>query len=276
MSPSLFATGILPGPCTLSFGPTYFGQSVASALKAVKAEEQIANAIDKIKHRPTMTILHLVTAVLARISSFHKNKADFSAYDITTDLRKKVAEYAYDIVDVRKDHFGGAFLSVIKHDAVRDIIEELFSLKLIPDYVVTPHYNSQKDVSYKLYVFTSDDAPAAPVASAPAPLPATVATDPANDAAGLTQVVAAVAPVLAPAAPLSPAPALASPDSAMWAKVDHYVATKRSLLEYPTIKQIQSRLKGFAVTCQQIFDYLKQRNVTIIDLTGNVSQAEVR
>ena len=224
-------------------------------------QQQIVDAVASAKHNTHMKPLHLVTAILARIAHFHALKTDFSAYDITTSLREKVATGEYDIVDVRKDYFGGALLAVVKHDAVRDIVNELFGLDMIPNYSATNHFNSLRGVSYVVYRHGQNATIQRPTASVPTPAPVASPAPTAQftNSAAQPQTVAA-----------------SQPNTDMWAKAVSYVQNKKLLGQSPTLKQVQSRLKGYSVTCNEIYNFLKQKGYSFVRPTQNISEAEVR
>lgn len=253
--PLCVVTGIMPVARRVPrWSPINFYPRIP--LDLPKNSANVAAVIEKklteINQKP-MKSLHLVTAVLASIAGFHSRKANFSAYDITRDLREKANNGEVDILDVARLNGGSANVG---HDSVRSIVQEVFSEKLIPDYDGAPYYDAQHQVSYHLYTYQG--AQPAPVPSAvPVPVPAVN---------------------VAPAAPLystTVQSALKQPDTDMWVKVMDYIKAKRRAGTEPSMKDIQSRLKGYKVTCQEIKNWLVSRGYTVFNLTGHVSQNTV-
>lgn len=129
-------------------------------------EKCLSKTID-LNPKPTiikteMKNLHLVTAIVSTIGTFHSAKKPFSAWDVTKNIRTQVNSGALTLKDLTGGGtFGGAPKIEIPHPTVRDIVKELFAEKLLPDY--TP-YDTGTFIEYR---FPN----AAPVA-APAPVAA--------------------------------------------------------------------------------------------------------
>ncbi len=181
--------------------------------------------------------LHLAVAVVNRINHIHSLKVNFSAYDVTTSLREAVKDGVITLKDEGLDYeiFDGVNAPVIRHTEVRDIVKELFAENLIPDYV--SGYGKQNGQSYVEYKYTG-----------PAVL-ASVATAPLSTVNSLIQNVGNAA-VQAGNSIQALNHSLKSIDSEMWRKARYYVDGKNGA----TAKQIQSRLKGYNVTCREIVD----------------------
>lgn len=110
--------------------------------------------------------LHLVTAVVATIGTFHSAKTPFSAWDVTKNIRAQVNGGTLTLKDLTGGGtFGGAPKIEIPHPTVRDIVKELFAEKLLPDYT---QHDTGAFIEYRFPNATAASAPvAAPVAVKP-------------------------------------------------------------------------------------------------------------
>lgn len=256
------AMSCITGMVTLPQTPVQFYDLMKEKVidSTEKAGKIILAKLEQIQPEPTMKQLHLVTAVLARVSHFHALGLDFSAYDITTSLREKVKDGEYDITDVAKDTFAGAYVSVVDHSAVRDVLKELFTLDLIPNYTSTNHFNANANrgagASYVLYQFSKNPNPTASNVLSGA---TSVPTTPATTTVPVAQTVSAT---------------LRLPDDTMWQKAKDYLANKRAFGIPATLKQVQSRLKGYSVTCEELRFGLVNRSYSLA-YAPNLSESTV-
>lgn len=257
--PLAFLGDMLTGFCP----PQYFSlKSVDGQLKPVKVEPQRKNY-----NKPKMKTLHLATAVLATIADFRKSQRDFSAYDVTQALRDQVRNGTLDIADARKDYIGQAYVPVIVHNQIRAIVAEFSDLEYLQDYTPTTFTDQSRNLSYRLYKYGPvSQTPTVPVPAAQAAqfsvtgvLPSAVPTP--------TSTVTAKRSIKATAG-------LKKPDGAMWQKVSAYINARNAAGNVATLKQVQSRLKGYAITCSDLNGQLRNRGYQVVS-ARNVSQATV-
>ncbi len=284
-----WATGILPQ----GYGSFWGGAGIFPIRPRWTPEmsKEIEKAVDQIAKTTTlqtMKALHLSIGVLARINHFHALQADFSAHDITVSLRDKVADGSYDIVDVYDTiSIRGQNVKQIKHDDVKAIVRELFDLDLIPDYV--PQNDPAGFIRYTyasatpVVAATTPVVPAVPVApqsnviadvlkrlqdAAAARTAGAVSLARASATQGQTAVNALTA--------ATSATALAPTSSDMWNKAETYVRNKRAVGYSPTLKQIQSRLKGYSVTCADLKNYFEGKRGYSVVKHADLSKSYVR
>ena len=61
----------------------------------------------------------------------------------------------------------------------------------------------------------------------------------------------------------------------MWSKAETYVRNKRATGDSPTLKQIQSRLKGFSVTCADLKKHFDGRHGYSVVVLPELSKSYV-
>ncbi len=271
--PVCFASGqvTLPEPY-----PNIFAQPMLNTF----SKNNISKAIQSMCHNPKPKSLHLVTAVIDRIAHFNALKVNFSAYDITRAVREKLEDGQYELVDVLdKGYFNGKTLPIVEHSTVRSVVKELFDLKLIPNFTPTNHFDSQVQNSYVLYKYEKDvPGPnfnlqnAINQADVAAKLPAVDAKFTASTA-NLQAAIdrSAVGPMVALTGLTNPLPkpvtvatkfkSLKTPTTAMWDKVVDYADTYGA--NCPSIKKLQSRLKGWKVTCKELANFLDSKGFVV-------------
>lgn len=246
------------------------GVSTTIPLDQYQKSDTVKNVNNDNTTQTQMKTYLLATAILAQIAQFHASKANFSAHEVTQGVRAKLADGDWDISDLPKDTIGGNYVAIVPHDKVRDFVTQLMELELIPDYKGENYFNPVRGVSYILYKHAN----AAPTITIPTPAATAPST---NFITGFLPSAALPIPVgrvsLAPAAPIGTN--LKSPDSDMWDKVVTYVSNQRSLARTPTLKQVQSRLKGYAVSCSELEQFFIQRNYRLLRPSRNLSQAQV-
>lgn len=202
-----------------------------------------------------MQKLHLVTAVLATMSKFHALKKDFSAHQVTTSLRDEVESGDLTISDVEQT-YGPNMVSNVVHSEVRDIVDELFKLKYIPDYVTRVTTDPITGRSYTLRKYQEEVTPAPSLA---------------------TKSVAALVGLTTPAqaAPSNPAP-VAAPSLAGPIAHKVYVYLQNRAPGLTTMKQIQSRLKGHSITCKELIGLVETKlGKTVINRSVHASKVLV-
>ena len=248
--------------------------------------------------------LHLVTAVVAAIGKFHSAKSPFSAWSVTKDIRAQVNSGSLTLKDLTGGGtFGGAPKVEIPHPTVRDIVKELFAEKLLPDYtqhdtgsfieyrfpnatpvaapapvVAKPRPIQVGDiVTIKDGVVWKRDWDGAKVKNVRPNGGVDAIGAPNTRVAGMEGIISAyeiasysdtptatvAAPVAQPTqAVKSAVNQLKTPDAPMWALVDAYIKNRN---QRTTLKQIQSRLKGWKVTVREIGSYLKRQTGLYIE-----------
>jgi len=260
--PMVVLTGALNLPDSLLGGPSE-NPRWPNPPQITRAQSKYIDAAVKAANmKPVMKTLHLVTAVMAVIGQFHKTQATFSAHDVTRTLRENLAAGQFDLADVPdRAYFGNAYLPVVKHDSVREIVKEVFDQQLVPDYTGENFSNPGTNTSYVRYVYgnASTVAQSNPVASATP----TQANNPTNTFIPAAPVGAKVA------APLK------NMDQTAWEKAEAYVRNQVGIGFSPSLKAVQSRLKGYSVTCKQLAAYFGASRDFAVNPEQNVSESTV-
>lgn len=167
-----------------------------------------------------MKQLPLAAAVAVTVQAFTTAQKEFSAHDVTRELRTLVNSGELGIIDLsRVDVDGIPNTYRIDHNTVRGYVRASFGS--------VPNYERDNSRGYALYrpKTAGSSYSATPVAT---PAPTTYTSQ-----------------VSAP--PFS---------TAITSKVISYVNNKLADGICPTLKQIQSRLKGYSITCKEIADIL--------------------
>lgn len=218
-----------------------------------------------LKTLKTMTTKTLTfdVAVLNRIANFHKQKKNFSAYDITRTLRQAVNDGEIQISDsslqLQNGNSGNQFLN-IPHGRVKEVVHQLFSESLIPDFV--PQDNG-------VFINYTYNDPQTAVDPNPTRLINIVGATITNDGIlppdikKFDTIRNFDANLIAKGK---------TPDKEMWEKVSEYLY---SFSYARTAKEIQSRLKGYSVTCKEIFEWASNQKDLIVLPHDNVSQTEI-
>ncbi len=199
-----------------------------------KAVQQAGNSTIPVARLHTFTHepVHLATAVLLCIEDFNLKQSSFSAHDITRAVRDAVLDDEFDLVDIKETtEVDGQTVPLVEHNSVRDIVREFFKYRFIPNY--EREFGGQ----FTTYRYQAPD-------STQKALPAPISVNPV-------------------AAPTKAANALKQPDAAMWNKAAFYMENVFDKGAYPTLKQVQSRLKGYEVTCLQIKDWAEKEGYLV-------------
>jgi hypothetical protein len=186
------------------------------------------------------TYNYLATAVLVVIDTFRLNSQDFSAWDVTKELRRLTNDGVIDISEAPQTFYNGAPSRDISHANVRDLIHELSSHNLIQDF--------RKEFSggggFYVYRFQAAASKAPVLASFVATVQAPVVS---------SNTVVAVA---TPTRKLS---------QAVVDRINSYVNRKQAVGLNPTLKQVQSALKGTQnLTVSQIADVVSNAGYNLI------------
>lgn len=183
------------------------------------------------------------TVVLATINSEISTNKSFSAYDITSAIRKGIADGEIEFTDRVKEDVDGVTTFRVHHNEVRDIVRDLFDavLKDVLDY-------KDSGKGYMLYSLKSGCIPMATVKAS----------------------VQATTQVTKPATPQVTPPVPQQQGHTQWLVVGlrQYLDSGRSGV---TLKQIQSRFKGHCFTCQDYAAILPSMGYKV-NKTGPVSQ----
>jgi len=182
--------------------------------------------------------IHFVTAVLKTIGTFYSKRANFSKHDITVAIRNATKNSEFGILDVEYDFFDDNFLPVIRHDDVKEVVKELFTENFIPNYKETFF----DGLPYVIYEYQNADDNSNSVTSAALVDSASVQ--------GYDSPVQAIQDFKT---------------EEMWEKAETYVKNMKAV----TSKMIQSRLKGYPVTCQQIVNYFTTNGYEVEYEFGN-------
>ena len=166
-----------------------------------------------------MKTLTFATAVLCAIRRFTSISFDFSAHDITKELRRQVNSGEIALSDIDERDVDGSITQYIEHDVVRNLVRELYTENLIPDYGRKD--NGQYIVYTKLNI-TPSQTTTVTLAAQPTPTPT----------------------------PTPPQPAISQITKETM--VIDYVKRKVAKGEHPTLKRIQSRMKRASLTCGEI------------------------
>jgi hypothetical protein len=148
-----------------------------------------------------MKTLSLEQAVVLCAS---KLKIDFSAHDITRDLRIRVGKGEFEVVGAMKTRIGGQETQVILHDEVRSTVD---TVSVQQAWLVAPGRKGGQD--FRLFQISS------------------VGTGGAGGS-------------------------VIHHDDAWKEKAETYVVNKHSEGVYPTLRAVQSRLKGWSVPLADI------------------------
>lgn len=166
-----------------------------------------------------MKNLKLITAILLEIRAFLNRNASFSAYDVTTSLRSRVNSGEFSITDVDTLQSGAAR---IEHNEVKALIEEFYNEDLLP-------IQRSDNGHYRIY--------SAIKVSSSAPATQTVTTSPTTQDNEEFESDSSQCQDC-------------SCDSE--SLVIGYVNRKLSKGELPTLKSVQSCLKGVPITVVDI------------------------
>lgn len=179
-------------------------------------------------------------AVLSVVTDlFGKN---FSAYDVTLALRGKVNNGEIELVDAQREDVDGVNTYRIERDKVREIVSQLYTADLLPQY--KRDYARAGGNTYRVYVYDAN----LPVNPTPVSTPQVLPTSSVP-----AQLPAKVGPV-----------ALTPQNQAdIEAKILAYVKNQSALNSLPTLKKIQSRLKGIAVTCGELEGIVKRLGLVV-------------
>lgn len=174
------------------------------------------------------TSLTLQAAVLAVIGSFGTLNKTFSAFDVTTELRRQANAGEVEITDLTIEPIGALNTYRIEHRDIRDLVRESFDNK---DFTAITQRAPAGYIEY--------------VTSAPSFLSTTAQ------------------PVNQPAATFA-----TGKDDQTTARIVSYVQNKLGVGINPTLKRVQSRLKGTSITTKEIGGILSAKGFNI---TFNVS-----
>lgn len=175
-----------------------------------------------------MKQLLFTSAVAAVVAAFTSAQNSFSAHDVTRELRRQANTGEVDLLDLTRENVDGVPNTFrIEHNKVREeVAAQLGALR--------GTYERDFSRGYTLY---------RPKANAYATLATSVPTAPVNLAnAPLTTFGVG---------------STATPDPDRSKKVSIYLIRKHGAGDNPSLKQIQSRLKGDYVTCSELADLVK-------------------
>lgn len=167
------------------------------------------------------------TAILKAIDTKRQASANFSAYEITKTVREMVNDQSVDLDDKICEVIGGVDTFRIDHEEVKEYIRELKDNGLLANYTkdeIAPGGN------YRVFIY---EGPLALQSFAISPAVCCPVTK------------AQTASFSTPLAAKSNYPLLES-------KIRDYVCAKHNESIFPTAKMIQSRMKGFGLTCGNI------------------------
>lgn len=179
-----------------------------------------------------MKSLTLIAAIAAVIADKTSSQSSFSAHDVSLELRRQVNTGELEVTDLTRETVDGIPNTYrIDHNKVREYVAQSFSNQMAG-------YERDFTRGYTLYRPQSQGSrtyiPGNGLGRGGRPVPAPVAA----------------APTLVPAASFVPSLTRVG-------KIRTYLSRKLTNGQTPTLKQIQSRLKGDDVTCAQLADIVK-------------------
>ena len=199
-----------------------------------------------------MKTINLVTAVLLAIREKCNASLSFSSYEITQRVREQAKNSEVALRDRATLALGGYD---IPHFEVSELVRELFDNNLLP---VT------RNSGAGYYIYTPDNsvvqASPAPVViptSAPTLTPASTTTTNSGDTTQ-TSVSAVINPQ-------------ADPNTDSEDKTDlilGYIGRKLEKGQYPSLKNVQSRLKGYSISTEEIQKLCLEKGYQVQPLTG--------
>lgn len=178
------------------------------------------------------TYHNLATAVQCIVDEFGEASKRFSAYDITQELRRRVNEETAEISNIPYEHVDGRYTQKIEHNDVRN---EIF--KLHHDGKLDRFQGGNGNASYMVYEVKAASNPVKVLGVNP------LSSSPVK---ALNQVANAVRPT--------------PTDN----DVMDYINRKHKAGENPTLKQVQSRFKGYQISTQDISDIAKKNGVAAV------------
>lgn len=270
----------------------YWVLDPSSPLGVRKCQTKIIDTQPKTDTIKTMKKLHLVTAVASVIAAHQKAVLPFSAWNITSAIRDMVNNGELTIVEGNCTSFGNAVK--IPHADVRDIVKELHDEKLFdavvndngqfreyhwgavgkflvqkaptlptqaPNTPVGPQANDIFNLRPSHYAQSWNRGKIIEVSTAKRQVKVKHPTYYAEAWFSFNDIDNRQGSVTAPV-PVSPvatvatvatvaASALKAPDAEMWQKAENYIKVNGTR----TLKQIQSRLKGWKVTVKEIAEH---------------------
>lgn len=190
--------------------------------------------------------MKLQTAVLVVVNEFSKSNTNFSAWEVTREIRECVNRGDYYI-----DKEDGCSGSYVPHNPVRDFIHELYDAGILSLFGVI---DREDNGTYKTYIFEKDSQ-SEPVEDndlVDAPVNPGLHTDHVDNVVVPTVVNSVL-------------------DPSVGDKVRNYV---NNVVFPPTMKEIQSAVKVNGVTCQDIYDWLLSEKYEV-EFDGPVSTRTV-
>jgi hypothetical protein len=184
-----------------------------------------------------MLQISFATAVLRVINIFRQNQTDFSAYDVTREIRVQANSGDIQIQGLPVEPVDGVNTNRIDHEDVRELVIELYTNGLITDY--RKDRGNANGQNYIKYVYVN---PSAPV----------VGGNVSNSAVASNPVPTAQTPQKFNLTFKAYGNSAGAPKYANVGRILAYVSQKKAKGGTPTLKSIQSALKGFKITTKEI------------------------
>lgn len=190
------------------------------------------------QQKPNNMNMKLEEAVLVAVKEL-KGRGKFSAYDVTTFIRKEANDGKFELPGLEAKSNGQGIKYWVNHNDVRSLVDELLNRGELKNLgLINVDFNG----TFRVFEFdNSIQAQAQSLFSPGTANPPALTFAPNSLAASM-------------ASPSVKAPPAVSP-STLVGRVDNYL--KRHLFENPTLKQVQSAVKVNGITCEQFKDIVK-------------------